>query len=220
MTSIDPVRDDLGVSAAKSGAAAPHAVFALTDVSGRLTRADVERHYVSGRADLFRLAWLAVGDSGVAEDLVQEAYARVWQRPERIRNAERLEPYLRSIVLNGARSRFATRARHRRIRDRFGGDPSGTLRVIDVDPMRRVDDREVVRVALDRLSPRQRVCVVSRYWLGLTDTEIADATGLAPGTVKTHLHRALATLRAELGFNPTSAANPSTVQRTEDKHDH
>ena len=93
-------------------------------------------------------------------------------------------PILRSIVLNATRTRFATRARHRRITDRFGTEPSGTVRVVDLDPMRQVDDREALRAALDRLTPRQRICVVCRYWLGLTDVETAAATGLSLGTVK------------------------------------
>lgn len=68
--------------------------------------------------------------------------------------------------------------------------------------MRGVDDRSVVTDALDGLSTNQRVCVVCRYWLGLTDTEIAEATGLSLGTVKTHLRRALATLRRYLVDEP------------------
>ena len=114
---------------------------------------------------------------------------------------DRLSQYLRSIVLNAARTRFATRARHRRITDRFGTEPSGTVRVVDLDPMRQVDDREALRAALDRLTLRQRICVVCRYWLGLTDVETAAATGLSLGTVKTHLRRALSALRVDFAVD-------------------
>jgi hypothetical protein len=67
--------------------------------AGGLTREEVERRYVTGRDDLFRLAWLVVGDAGLAEDLVQEAYARLLVRPEQVREPERVDAYLRSIVL-------------------------------------------------------------------------------------------------------------------------
>lgn len=76
-----------------------------------LTREDVGRLYVSGRDDLFRLAWLAVDDAAVAEDLVQEAYTRLYEHPERVRDVAKVDAYVRSIVLNLARSRFTRRAR-------------------------------------------------------------------------------------------------------------
>lgn len=166
--------------------------------AGGLTREEVERRYVTGRDDLFRLAWLVVGDAGVAEDLVQEAYTRLLVRPEQVRDPDRVEAYLRSIVLNLARSRWATRARRQRLDDRTHADPTGSARQPEADPMRGADDRELLRAALQSLSTNQRACVVCRYWLGLTDAQIAESTGMALGTVKTHLRRALATLRADL----------------------
>lgn len=158
----------------------------------------MERLYAGGRADLFRLAWLVVGDAGVAEDLVQEAYTRLWTHPERVQDATRVEAYVRSIVLNLARTRFSTRARRRHVDTRLHGDPTGAGKLPDTDPMRGADDRAVLRDALDALSTKQRACVVCRYWLGLTDAEVALATGMALGTVKTHLRRALSRLRADL----------------------
>lgn len=165
---------------------------------GALTREDVGALYVAGRADLFRLAWLAVGDAHLAEEFVQEAYTRLWARPEQVRDASKVEAYLRSIVLNLARSRATTRTRRGPFDLRIANDPTGAGRVADIDPMRGADDRAAVAEALDELSPNQRICVVCRYWLGLTDTETARATGMATGTVKTHLRRALTTLRKAL----------------------
>lgn len=163
-----------------------------------LTREDVGRLYVSGRDDLFRLAWLAVDDAAVAEDLVQEAYTRLYEHPERVRDVAKVDAYVRSIVLNLARSRFTRRARRGHLDLRIASDPTGAGRVPEVDPMRAADDRSVLADALDALSPNQRVCVVCRYWLGLTDAETAEATGLSLGTVKTHLRRARGALRRNL----------------------
>ncbi len=168
------------------------------DSDGAVTREEVGRLYVAGRDDLFRLAWLTVGDAQVAEDLVQEAYTRLYEHPERVRDAGRVEAYVRSIVLNLARTRFTRRSRRGRLDLRIAHDPTGQARAPDTDPMRSVDDRAIVAAALDELSPNQRSCVVARYWLGLSDAEIAEATGLALGTTKTHLRRGLATLRNHL----------------------
>ncbi|HET8929624.1 MAG TPA: RNA polymerase sigma factor [Acidimicrobiales bacterium] len=163
--------------------------------SGELTRADVGLLYVTGRDDLFRLAWLTAGDAAVAEDLVQEAYTRLFEHPERVHDADRADAYVRSIVLNLARTRFAQRSRRGLVDLRIAHDPTQAARPPDVDPMGGADDRTVVAAALEHLSPNQRVCVVARYWLGLSDTEIAEATGLSLGTAKTHLRRALTSLR-------------------------
>jgi RNA polymerase sigma-70 factor (sigma-E family) len=155
--------------------------------AGGLTREEVERRYVTGRDDLFRLAWLVVGDAGLAEDLVQEAYARLLVRPEQVREPERVDAYLRSIVLNLARTRWSRTTRRRRLDDR-----------VHADPMRGADDRELLRAALAELTTNQRACIVCRYWLGLTDAQTAESTGLSLGTVKTHLRRALSALRTDL----------------------
>jgi RNA polymerase sigma-70 factor (sigma-E family) len=166
--------------------------------AGGLTREEVERRYVTGRDDLFRLAWLVVGDAGLAEDLVQEAYARLLVRPEQVREPERVDAYLRSIVLNLARTRWSRTTRRRRIDDRVHADPTGSARRPDADPMRGADDRELLRAALAELTTNQRACIVCRYWLGLTDAQTAESTGLSLGTVKTHLRRALSALRTDL----------------------
>lgn len=164
-----------------------------------LTREDVGRLYVSGRAELFRLAWLTVGDTQVAEELVQEGYTRLYEHPERVRDAAKADAYVRSIVLNLARGRLSRRGRRGPLERRVARDPTGAGRPPDRDPMSGADDRAMLRHALDALSPNQRVCVVCRYWLGLTDVETAEATGMSLGTVKTHHRRALASLREHLG---------------------
>ncbi len=180
--------------------------------TGGLTRADVEALYEAGRTDLFRLVGLVTGDAHLAEEVVQEAYARLWANPSRVRDPSRVDAYVRTIALNLVRSRFSTAVRRRSIDDRLAGDPTGPSRLPDPDPMRGADDRALLRAGLDDLTVNQRTCVVCRYWLGLTDEEIAEATGLAAGTVKTHLRRALAKLRRELN-RPTPATR-------EDAHVH
>lgn len=68
----------------------------------------------------------------------------------------------------------------------------------------RVAVADEVRRALGTLSPRQRACVVLRYYEDLTVTEIADELGCAEGTVKRHLADARAKLAMQLGINEES----------------
>ena len=72
-------------------------------------------------------------------------------------------------------------------------------------------DGQIVWQALGALSERQRAVVVLRYYADLSEVEIADTLGIAPGTVKSHAHAALAALGATL-----RAADPSTGDRVEE----
>ncbi len=138
---------------------------------------DVYRDHWSG---MVRLAFAMVDDRAVAEDLAQDAFTQVYRARERVRDPL---PYLRSAVYNGCRNYLRdVRRRLRRPSVAVGDAPLGD-HVIDV---------------VRRLPPRQRCLIVLRYYEGLTDSEIAVATGLPVGTVKSSLHRTLATLREEL----------------------
>ena len=147
---------------------------------------DVYRRHWDG---MVRLAFAMVDDRAVAEDLAQDAFARVYRARDRVRDPL---PYLRSALYNGCRNHLRELGRRRR-RDARGSaiDAAGTGG--GVAP---VGDH--VMDVIRRLPTRQRCLVVLRYYEGLTDTEIAAATGLPLGTVKSTLHRTLAALREEL----------------------
>jgi RNA polymerase sigma-70 factor (sigma-E family) len=140
------------------------------------------RHY---RA-LVRLASLLVDDVGRCEELVQEAFVQTMLHLDKLRDPARADAYLRSAVLNGARSdlrRQATARRHLRVvRDDGPGADAGAL---------RHDDQAAVLAALRQLPDRQRDVLVLRYWLDLGEADIARALGISAGTVKTHVKRGL-----------------------------
>lgn len=146
--------------------------------------------------ELVRLASFLLDDVGRCEEVVQEAFVRVAARPGAIAEPERAPAYLRSAVLNGARS-----ARRRK-------DPVPRLRVVSAtEPgpetpehaSARHDDAARVLEALRALPHQQQAVLVLRYWLDLPEAEIAATLGIRPGTVKTHAKRGLATLAATLG---------------------
>jgi RNA polymerase sigma-70 factor, ECF subfamily len=130
---------------------------------------------------------LVSGSRAAAEDAVQEALARAWERDERGHRIESLEAWVTRVATNLARSRWRRlRVERRHASERTSpAEPSGEL----------VD----LRRALDALPRRQREVTVLRYYLDLDVREIADALRVSEGTVKTSLHRARSTLAAALG---------------------
>ena len=147
-------------------------------------------HYRS----LVRLAYLLLGDRPLSEEVVQEAFVRVHLARRRIRDGDRALPYLRSAVLNGARSQL--RRLDVRRRARVDGSPDAAS--AESGALAREDSRRVV-AALRALPVRQRECLALRYYLDLSEAEIAEALGISAGSVKTHAHRGMATLAATLG---------------------
>jgi RNA polymerase sigma-70 factor (ECF subfamily) len=136
-----------------------------------------------------RAVGLAIGDPVRAEDLTQEAFARAFRRWSSVSKLERPVAWVYVVALNAERKRWRRDRREVGREARAGNVPDvagGVLRTI------------VVRDALDRLPPRQRVAVVLRYLGDLTVADIADVMGCAEGTVKATLHHALANLRVDL----------------------
>ena len=134
-------------------------------------------------APMVRLATLMTGSQDVAEELVMDAFARV---APRIDDLDRPGAYLRTAVVNAARSHL--RQRQRRARQH---PAPVALEVHDPE----IDE---LWARLSQLRPDERACVVLRYYDDLPLAEIADQLGLPLGTVKSHIHRSLATLRTLL----------------------
>lgn len=128
---------------------------------------------------MVRVAFLLVGSQAEAEDVVQDAFARVELRWSRIDNPE---GYLHRCVVNRSHDVL----RRRRLEQRF--------RLLRRDETSELQADELAD-ALAALSPRRRAAVVLRYYAGLREREIAEALGVRPGTVKSMLHRALSELR-------------------------
>ena len=148
------------------------------------------------RSDYGRLvgtARLLVDDRNTAEEIVQEAFIRLHASWRRLDDPSKAAAYLRVTVVNLARGRL----RHRRVVDRHRPEP---LRPVDSPEEHAVaDDRHArVATAIATLPRRQREAVVLRYYLELSEREIAAALGVSVGSVKTHLHRALAGLANRL----------------------
>ena len=145
--------------------------------------------YRSHRMGMVRLAILLVDDQASAEDVVQEAFAGLFRNWSGLRDRAAAVGYLRTAVVNGSRSMLR---RRRTARAYVPPDP-GTARSAESLAMLTAEHQAVV-TALADLAPRQREVLVLRYYGGLSEAEIADATGLSKGTVKSTASRAVAKL--------------------------
>jgi RNA polymerase sigma-70 factor, ECF subfamily len=122
---------------------------------------------------------LVAGSRDAAEDAVQEALARAWERAgtEQIRS---LPAWVTRVSLNLSRSRWRRLRAEARATDRLGAASEHL----------QADPRPDVEQALTRLSRRQREVTVLRYYLAMDVSEIAGVLGITEGTVKTQLFRA------------------------------
>jgi RNA polymerase sigma-70 factor (sigma-E family) len=145
-------------------------------------------------ANLVRLASLLADDQGAAEEVVQEAFVGLFRRWDRLEDIEAAPGYLRTTVVNLARSRLRHRAVRRRHRPELLPDaPSPEVGVL------ARDEERVVLAAIGRLPRRQRECLVLRYYLDLGQAETAVMLGISEGSVKSHTHRGLKALAVALG---------------------
>lgn len=133
-----------------------------------------------------RSARRLTGDPWTAEDVAVEALARAHLHWSRVRAL----PWRDAWVLKVA-SREALRHARRRL--------SAPAAAFARDQADDIALRVALVAALVRLPRRQRETIVLRYLCDLPETEVAVALGVSAGTVKTHLHRAIATLRADIG---------------------
>jgi RNA polymerase sigma-70 factor (sigma-E family) len=160
----------------------------------RVTEHDAAfREFVSGSQHrLVNFGVFLVGDRGRAEDLVQDAYVRAYVNWSRIHDRAP-EAYVRKCIINGRADWW-----RRRSSKELVSIGQAQLEGIDnVDATGDVDQRLLVAAALSRLTKRERTVIVLRYYLGLSEAEIAAELGLAAGTVKSTASRATQKLRAD-----------------------
>jgi RNA polymerase sigma-70 factor (sigma-E family) len=141
---------------------------------------------------LVRLAYGFIGDVGLAEDLAQTALSNAYASWSRLQRADDPDRYLIRILINTYRSGF----RKRRPAESLSGTWSvGQAGELAVDPTHAVDDRGAIMAALAGLPAGQREVIVLRYWLDLTEVQVAALLDCTVGNVKSQTSRALAKLR-------------------------
>jgi RNA polymerase sigma-70 factor (sigma-E family) len=170
-------------------------VTALAVLEGGLVGRDADVEEFSGfvartQGRMVRLGELLSGDRGRAEDLAQHGFAQAYAAWRRVRDGDP-EAYVRRCIVNAHTDWWRRRSSHERPTAELPERPDLT------DVFAAAVDREVMLRALSRLTVRERIVLVLRYYLDLSEQQIARELKIAPGTVKSAASRGLAKLRAD-----------------------
>ena len=169
-------------TAAEGGTTQAAGTGARRDAFQRLSEAHLDRSY--------RLARVILGSGTDAEDAVHDAFLRAWHAWPSLRDESRFEPWFGRILDNTCRDR------HRRAaRTRTAELPPD---LPDADSFGASQERDLIERALARLTPDDQVVLALRFHRDLRVEQVATILGVAPGTVMSRQHRAIARLRVIL----------------------
>ncbi|MDZ4825405.1 MAG: SigE family RNA polymerase sigma factor [Actinomycetota bacterium] len=140
-----------------------------------------------------RIAALLVDDPGSAEEVVQEAFVKVYRAWDKVRDMHAAPAYLRVVVVNTARSRL----RRKYVAAKHPPIPDGHAPGADDSVLVNEEHRAVI-AALQTLPRRQREVLTLRYYSDLSEREIADALGIGVGAVKSNASRGIAALAKKM----------------------
>lgn len=165
----------------------------------RSTDSEFEAFVATHGEGLMRYGYLLTGNAADAEDLVQNTLVKVYLAWSRISDEGSPVAYTRKAMARTNVSQWRSRTRRVRVEDEAVLDRSAS----DSDDfVSSAAERDEVWRLLATLGPRQRSCVVLRYYEDLPIAEIADVLGCGIGTVKSQLSRAMAALRGHLDVVP------------------
>lgn len=134
-----------------------------------------ESFYEAESQTLFRRLWLVTGNRAEAEELMQDAFLKIWERWDQVGTMDDPVGYLYQTAMNLFRKRY--RRALLAIRRTLGLAPAR-------DDFADVDDRHAVRRVLSTLPPRQRAALVLTEMLGFTADETGQALGVQASTVR------------------------------------
>jgi len=152
--------------------------------------AAVTELYRAHYAGLVRLSAMLLGDAGLAEEVVQDAFVAMHGSWGRLRDPDKAIAYLRQAVVNRSRSKL----RHRAVVAKYPQSPPPDVDSAESFAMAAAQRAEVL-AALRALPRRQRETLVLRYYSDLSEAQIAQTLGISQGAVKSHAFRGLAALR-------------------------
>lgn len=159
---------------------------------------------------LYDLAWAILQDEAEAEDAVQDTFLRLFERIDRYRGTSSFETWLVAVAVNVCRDRL----RRRKVRRALSLEWLGPIARRGEDPaeaVRRQERRRSLWDTVDRLDERHRLPLILRYHHGFSCGEVADALGLATGTVYVRLSEGRRRLRQML--LEQGQANPAVESR-------
>jgi RNA polymerase sigma-70 factor (ECF subfamily) len=142
---------------------------------------------------LFGAAILILHDRTNAEDAVQETLIRTWRDLPRLREPDRFDPWIHSVLVHACLD-LARHERRNRLELEVPAWITDEAEGFETD----LADRDAIGRALARLHPRERAVLVLRFFLGMTPPQIAEALRVPVGTAKSRLHNAQGAMRAAI----------------------
>jgi len=144
----------------------------------------------------FRTAYVIARNASDAEDAVQDGFVKAWRALGRFREGAPFRPWLLRIVANEASNRRRSAGRRAGLALRAATqEPSGDAAPSPEAALLSSEQRSTLLAAVEELPEEQRSVVALRYFLGLSEAEVAETLGIPQGTVKSRTARALERLR-------------------------
>jgi RNA polymerase sigma-70 factor (ECF subfamily) len=162
----------------------------MNDEKREQAMAMLERWVTAYQPVVFRAAYLILRDTQAAEDVAQDTFIRAYNAALRYDPGEGVRSWLYRIAVNTSLNELRRKKRERAAVSRVDAG-------VVADPALAVDTSSVVGEAIDRLPERLRVAVICRYFLDLSEAEMAEVLKVRPGTVKSRLHEARRSLAAD-----------------------
>ena len=170
-----------------------------TDLIGRAKRGDThayEELVYAHQGIAFRTAYVIAGNAADAEEAAQDRFVKAWRALGRFREGAPFRPWLLQIVANEARNRRRSAGRRAHLALRAAAEePSGDAAPPPEASLLSAETRETLLAAVNELPDDQRTVIALRFFVGLSEQEVADALKLPTGTVKSRSARALERLR-------------------------
>ncbi|MEJ5300896.1 MAG: RNA polymerase sigma factor [Thermodesulforhabdaceae bacterium] len=139
-------------------------------------------------------------DREAALDLTQDVFLKVWEKLPQFDNRSDLYTWIYRIMINLYLQERRRKWLHEKFLEMFGRSPDRTEQVeaLQLSNLERQELKEALAKSMKKLSSKQEIVFKLRMLDGMSFAQIAEVTGMAEGTVKTHFFRALHTLRKEL----------------------
>ena len=190
----------------------------------RLKRGDpggLETLVRAHQVGVVRAAYLICRDRVLAEDLVQGAFVKAYEKIKTFDERRPFGPWFTRMVVNDAIKAASRRERTARYE---GGSPNSLLEDPGTGPhelLEEAEERRRVWEALEKLPPAQRAVIVQRYYLGMSEAEMAGDDGSPPGTIKWRLHaarrRLSKLLRPQFREGPTPVLSKDATEGGSDR---
>jgi RNA polymerase sigma-70 factor (sigma-E family) len=168
------------------------AVAEAPEMPRRYVLNKVDRLYAEHATPALRLAYLLTGDAHLAEDLVQDAFLRMFGRFRHLRDPGAFGPYLNRTIVNLSRDHFRRRQLEAKHLDRERASASRSTSQPDVG------QQQMLVAALQDLPDRQRAAVVLRHHQDLSERQVAETLGCSLGAAKALIARGMETLRRNM----------------------